>query len=95
MTVKAYDKDIHFNIVDVAVDSIALPSLVCVTIKYSKADGGRKKGNQIYPVGALMAYIIRRGSEDGPFFRFKDGHLLTKDCLLWKYRSSITGWNKH
>lgn len=58
MTVKAYDKDIHFNMVDVAVDSIALPSLVRVMIKYSKADGGRKKGNQIYPVGALMAYFL-------------------------------------
>ena len=93
-----YDKSVHLNMADVAVDSITSPSLVRVTIKESKTDQFRrgvdiyvgKTSNQICPVGALMAYIASRGSEDGPFFRFEDGRLLTKDRFVSEVRKTLS-----
>ena len=81
-----YDKDVHINIADVAVDSILSPYLVRVTIKKSKTDKFRrcvdiymgKTRKEICPVGAIMAYITTcsRGKEDGLFFRFESSQML-------------------
>ena len=92
-----YDKSVHLNMADVAVVSTISPSLVRVTVKESKTDLFRsgvsiyvgKTSNQICPVGALMAYIVIRGTGDGPFFRFKDSRLLTKDSFVSEVRKTL------
>ena len=77
----AYDKDTHLNMEDVSVDSVANPTVVKVQIKASKTDQFRKgvavfvgrTDNNLCPVAAILAYIARRGTESGFFFRFENG----------------------
>ena len=40
--------------------------------------------NELCPVEAILAYVARRGKQSGFFFRFEDGHLLTKDHFISK-----------
>ena len=94
----AYDRGVHLNVNDVVVDDIANPSFVKVTIKASKTDQFRKgvdifvgrTRNALCPVEALLAYVARRGTEDGLLFRFEDGRLLTKDRFIKGVRDTLT-----
>ena len=42
------------------------------------------------PVGAIMAYIALRGKEDGLFFRFQSGQMLTKHRFVSEVRKCIS-----
>ena len=46
--------------------------------------------NQLYPVRALLLYIARRGSLQGPFFRFEDGRILSKDRFISSVRQVLS-----
>ena len=93
----AYDQSVHLNMSDIAIDSIASPSSVRVSIKASKTDQFRrgvdiyvgKTNNPICPVEALTAYIARRGTDEGPFFKFEDDRLLTKDRFVSEVRKAL------
>ena len=94
----AYEKGVHLNMEDMAVDSISSPSVVRARIKASKTDQFRR-GVDIFvgrthgllcPVEALLAYIAVRGTNPGFFFRFEDGRLLTKDRFINGVRHAMT-----
>ena len=93
-----YDSSVHLNMADVAVDSIQTPSTIRLRIKASKTDQFRKgvdiflgrTHNQLCPVEALLAYIAKRGKEQGLLFRFEDQHLLTKDRFVSRIREVLS-----
>ena len=71
---------------DVTLDSTQSPTLLKIHLKRSKTDQfgqgvdiyvGRT-GCPLCPVAAVTAYMVQRGREGGPFFRFADGAPLTK-----------------
>ena len=86
----AYDKAVHLNGEDLAVDSVANPSIIKVTIKASKMDQFRKgvdiyvgrANNELCPVAAILAYVASRGDDRCFLFKFEDGRLLTKDHFI-------------
>ena len=94
----AYDSSTHLNMGDVSVDSVVNPSVVKVQIKASKTDQFRRgvavyvgrTDNDLCPVAAILAYIARRGTDSGFFFRFEDGRLLTKDRFVAAVRRALS-----
>ena len=94
----AYDSSVHLNISDIAVDSIDAPSTIKLRIKASKTDQFRKgvdiflgrTHNHLCPVEALLAYIAKRGKEQGLLFRFEDKRLLTKDRFVSRVREALS-----
>ena len=86
----AYDKAVHLNMEDIAVDNVANPSTVKVVIRASKTDQFRKgvdihlgrTQNELCPVEAILAYIACSGKQSVYFFIFQDGRLLTKDRFI-------------
>ena len=75
-TDSGYDKTVHLSYGDVRVDSTVNPQYLEVRIKVSKTDPFRK-GVTVYLgradsnlclVSAVLAYIVQRGPDEGPFF---------------------------
>ena len=71
-----YDETVHLSYGDVRVDSTVNPQHLEVEIKASKTDPFRK-GVTVYlgrtdgdlcPLSAILAYMVQRGSDKGPFF---------------------------
>ena len=54
-----------------------------------------KSGNELCPVSALLAYLARRGSSQGPLFIFSDGSPLSRQRLVSYLRESrsVLGFN--
>ena len=81
----AYNKDAHLNFADITVDNVGNFRMLKVTIKASKMDSFHqgvdifigKPSNELCRVAAVLAYLVRRGNEQGLLFRFEDGRLLT------------------
>ena len=73
---EAYDPAVHLNKEDVAVDDPAAPSVIRITIKQSKTDPFRKGINiflgktssYLCPVAAILNYLLKKGSQKGPYF---------------------------
>ena len=93
-----FDPSRHLSPVDISVDSWSSPSWVCVHLKQSKTDPFRR-GVDVYlgrtdsdlcPVGALLAYLVRRGWESGPLFRHNDGRPLSRTTLVLRIRQALT-----
>ena len=63
--------------------------MIKITIKQSKTDPFRKgvsiflgkTGVDLYPVSAMLRYLIIRGKQPGPLFCFQDGRFLTRQRL--------------
>jgi len=81
---KAFDSTKHLAWGGVAVDSTEDPPLLKVHLKRSKSDQ-LGKGVDVYigktsgslcPVTAILQYMVIRGSKEGIFFQFQDGHPL-------------------
>lgn len=77
--------------------SVVDPQYLEVVIKASKTDPFRQ-GVKVYlgrsqadvcPVAAVLAYMVLRGTEDGPFFKFADGRALTRERLVTAMRSAL------
>ena len=68
-------------------DSYSNPRLVTVRIKASKTDLYRqgvtvymgRAGGELCPVAAVQGYMVQHGSQPGPFFRFRDSRVLTRE----------------
>ena len=94
----AYDKGEHLNFSDVAIDNLSNPRVLKVKIKASKTDPFRKgveicvgkTDNKLCPVTAMLAYLARRGQEDGMLFKFEDGKLLTRERFVTRVRAALT-----
>ena len=91
----AYDPKVHLNVSDIAADNPASPTVIRVSIKQSKTDPFRrgvhlfigKTGTDLCPVNAMLRYLVVRGTQGGPLFRFQDGRLLTRPRFVeevWK-----------
>lgn len=86
----SFDPTCHLTPRDVSVDRHHHPSMVRVFLKQSKTDPfrmgvpiflGRSDGD-LCPVAAILGYLVVRGSDDGPLFRFSDGRPLTRQRLV-------------
>lgn len=92
-----YDPGVHLNRKDIAVDDPRKPTILRVTIKQSKTDPFRKgmdlflgkTSTDLCPVVAILNYLVERGMEEGPLFRFKDGRFLTRQRLVEAVREAL------
>ena len=79
-------------------DSHASPSYLAVRIKVSKTDPFRqgvtiylgRTYSRICPVGALLSYLIKRGSGSGPLFTFDDGRYLTRERFVRAVKDALS-----
>ena len=94
-----FDSSYHLAFGDVLVDSRTAPSYLVVKLKASKTDPFRQ-GVHIYlgrtdgelcAVGAILSYMVKRGTGDGSFFSFGDGRLLTRDRFVTAVREALPG----
>ena len=92
-----FDPGQHLTMGDVSVDNTEKPTCVALRIKQSKTDLFRR-GVSIHlhqtnlplcPVGALLAYLVIRGPQDGPLFRLEDGSPLTRSRLVSELRTAL------
>ena len=82
---------------DIAVDSIERPTRMYVTIKGSKTDQTRqgitlvvgRTGNDLCPLAAMLPYLVLRGNELGPLFRWKNQKGLAREELVSKLRQVL------
>ena len=92
-----YDSSTHLSFGDVRVDSVDFPQYVEVRIKASKTDPFRqgvsvflgRTDADLCPVGAVLDYMVRRGSGQGPFFLFSDGRFLSRERFVASVRSAL------
>ena len=49
-----------------------------------------RTGNSLCPVAAILAYMARRGSEQGPLYIFRDGSTLSRRHLVSEVRSALS-----
>ena len=97
-TEKAFNNTKHLAWGDVAIDNTGDPQLLKVHLKKSKSDQlGKgvdvyigKTGGPLCPVVAITQYMAIRGSKEGPFFQFQNGHPLTKSLFTNKVREALT-----
>ena len=74
-----FDPSIHLTPKDVKVSDLQDPRWLVVRIKASKTDPFRqgvsiylgRTRNDLCPVSAVLGYMVQRGMQDGPFFRFE------------------------
>ena len=96
-TATAFDAQRHLSWGDVTVDNNHDPKVVRVVLKYSKTDQLRKGAeifigktdNIVCPIAAVVAYMVVRGNQPGPFFKFKDGQPLTKASFVRHVRLAL------
>ena len=94
----SYDEGVHLSFHNISVDSIEAPSSLKVRIKKSKTDPFRlgvdifvgRTGNELWPVAAVLAYMVKRGPNPGPFFTFQDGKPLTHQRFVARVREALT-----
>ena len=93
-SLQGYDPAVHLSWGDVTVDS---PTVIRVFLKRSKCDQfGKGVGiyigrtdDELCPVAAILAYMVKRGDDPGAFFRFKDGSPLTKARFVSYVRDAL------
>ena len=81
----AFDEGAHLAFADVSADCLHDPKVIRVCLKVSKTDPFRvrihifvgRTSNRLCPVSALLSYMVKRGRDSGPFFRFQDGRPIT------------------
>lgn len=93
----AYDPSVHLSLADVSLDLQTNPQIVSLRIKTSKTDQFRigvniclgRTNNDLCPVAAVLSYISRRGTTDGPLFHFENGSPLTRNAFVKEIRSAL------
>ena len=92
-----FDPEGHLCESDVALDRLKNPEVVRVHIKASKTDPFRqgvfvfigKTDNNRCPVAAITAYLAIRGRENGPFFKWNSGSLLSRETFVKRVRKTL------
>ena len=95
---QAFDSAFHLTAQDIVVKDLERPSCLVVAIKASKTDQSRvgvslcvdKTGDLLCPVAVVLAYLVRRGMESGPLFKFEDYSPLTRSKLVELLRFALT-----
>ena len=93
----AYDPSVHLNRSDIAVDNPSRPTVMRVTIKQSKTDPFRRGVNlflgrtssDLCPIVAMLNYLLVRGPQEGPLFKYKDGRYLTRQRFVVAVREAL------
>ena len=94
-----FDPGQHLAVSDVKVDNSEEPERVSLRIKQSKTDPFRQ-GMSIHlhrtdlplcPVASLLAYLVARGTQEGPLFQLEDGSPLTRTQLVTELRKALRG----
>ena len=94
----SYNSGEHLDFQDVAVDSVACPSMLKVRIKASKTDPFQqgvdifigKMYNKLCPVAAMLSYLAKRGNHEGMLFHYEDKKLLLRDRFVASVREALT-----
>ena len=95
-----FDQCQHLTFDDIKVVNLASPRAVTILIKQSKTDPFLQ-GMSIYmylgrtdsllcPIAALLSYLVVRGKDGGPLFRFKGGRALTRPLLVTLLRKALS-----
>ena len=93
----AYDSASHLSWGDIAVDDPACPSCMEVRVKASKTDPfwqgislfiGRV-ASDLCPVSAMLAYLVVKGNQTGPLFKFRDGRSLTRQRFVMAVQEAL------
>ena len=95
---KAFNPKVHLSVEDVSVDRRVQPRVVSIRLKRSKTDQeGRgatlimgRSENDLCPVEALMQYLRRRGTRQGPLFQWKNGSPLTRMQFVTEVRRALS-----
>lgn len=74
----AFDKNRHLAMRDIMVGRLKEPTMLRIRIKASKTDSFRagvdvfvgRTGEPLYPVTAVLNYLVARGRKPGPLFQF-------------------------
>ena len=83
---------------DVMVDSIETPRMIRLHLRVSKTDQFRE-GSDVYlprtycrlcPVAALLSWMVVRGCEPGPLFRFSSGKPLTRSDFVTELKGALS-----
>ena len=90
----SYDESAYLSFKDVSVNSIRNPQVLRVRIIASKTDPFRlgvdifvgRTGNELCPVTAVLSFMVRRGPNPGPFFKFASGVPLTRPRFIAKVK---------
>ena len=93
----SYDPAVHLSHGDVKVNDRDSPQFLTIHVKASKTDPFRRGVTvfvgratvQLCPVAAILNYMVRRGPSVGPFFKFSDGRLLTRERFVKAVRSAL------
>ena len=84
----AYDSASHLSWGDIAVDD---PACMEVRVKASKTDPFQQGislfiGKVASDLSAMLAYLVMRGNQTGPLFKFRDGRPLTRQRFIMAVR---------
>ena len=91
------DPATHLLYGDVRLDNVFNPRFLKVTIKASKTDPFCR-GVQIYlgrtesdlcPVAATLNYMVQKGNDSGPFFRYSRSKFLTREKFTNEVRRAL------
>ena len=92
-----FDSSHHLAVGDVLVNNQTSPSYLVVSVKASKTDPFRqgirihlgRTYNKLCPLVAILTYMVKRGTSDGPFFRFEDGRHLPRDRFVTAVHTTL------
>ena len=84
------DLDQHLSPLNIAMNCHSNSTLLRVTLKQSKTELFRNRihiflghsETDLYSVSAVPSYLVKRGNEQGPFFKFANGRPLIRERLV-------------
>ena len=94
---ESFDPKVHLSWGDVAINDPQNPQAIKVQLRRSKTDQFGdgvevmvgKTGDDLCPVAAVAAFMVKRGRTPGPFFVFPDGKPLTKAKFVGFLRDAL------
>ncbi len=91
----AIDEGAHLCFKDIQVDSMEEPKVLQVTIKADQFRLGvdifvGRTNGPLRPVSAVLAYMVRRGLNPGPFFQFSNGIPFTWTKFVTAVKEALT-----
>ena len=94
---KEYDPAYHLGFKEVQVDSRSAPTFLQVQIKASMTEPFRQgvtvyvgcTDNGLCLVTAVLSYLMARGSDPGPPFKWEDERFLTREAFLAAVRKAL------
>ena len=84
---QGYDSTVHLSLSDISVDNPADPGILGVRQGISLFIG--RVSSDICPVAAMLAYLMVRGPQAGPLFKYQNGRFLTRQRLVVAVRDAL------